>query len=196
MDVSRDTRQRLEHYQALLVKWQKAINLVGPKTIADSWIRHFEDSLQLEPLIPNHVRTLVDIGSGAGFPGLPLAIVRPDIDVHMVESDDKKCQFMRTVSRETQCTNVTIHNNRIEEIVDNLSPDCLTARALASLDKLLLYSQCWHDKMNFTAIFMKGEKAEHEIRDAKLRFIFDLQKYDSITDPSATILEITSIKSV
>ena len=99
--VSRETRALLEQYQALLLKWQEKINLISPATIKDCWNRHFEDSLQLLPLIPNGPQVLYDLGSGAGFPGLVLALTRSDIAVTLVESDAKKCAFLSAVSRET-----------------------------------------------------------------------------------------------
>ena len=104
---------RLRLYVDLLKKWQKTINLVGKNTLEDAWDRHILDSAQLSAHIPQHA-TLLDIGSGAGFPGLVLAILRPDISVTLVESDTRKCVFMQTVARETHCGNVTVLNDRVE----------------------------------------------------------------------------------
>ena len=125
----------LKHYYGLLLKWQKTINLVSPSTLDDAWNRHFEDSIQVVSYIPENMKILCDIGSGAGFPGLVIAIERPDIQVHLVESDSRKCAFMRTVSRETNLSNVTIHNDRIENVIGDIDADYVSARALASLNK-------------------------------------------------------------
>ena len=138
--VSRETISKLEVYLAQLVKWQRAINLVSPKTLPDAWNRHFVDSAQILPLIPKHAKKIADLGCGAGFPGLVLAILDPTLDMHLVESDDKKCQFLKHVSRETNCE-LSVYNKRIESCINDIQPDLITARALASLDKLLSYTK-------------------------------------------------------
>ena len=132
MPVSCETNNRLKTYLSLLEKWQPKINLISNNTLDIAWDRHFEDSLQLLNILPEGEKTLFDLGSGAGFPGLVLAIAREDLNVHLVESDQKKCSFLKTVSRETK-TPVEIHNSRIETVSRETSPDIVTARALASL---------------------------------------------------------------
>jgi len=112
-------KQNLQTYQELLHKWQKRINLVSNNTIKDSWERHFEDSLQIIDLIPEMTKNLVDLGSGAGFPGLVIAIEKPEISVTLVESDQKKCSFLKTVSRETN-TDVNVINDRIQSWEEEL----------------------------------------------------------------------------
>ena len=114
--VSRETLERLTAYADLLVKWQAKINLVGPDTIPSLWRRHFLDSAQVFPLLPQGIHRLVDMGSGAGFPGLVLAVMGVG-DVHLIESDARKCAFLREAARITG-TPVTVHNARIE----NLAP--------------------------------------------------------------------------
>ena len=142
-DVSRETIQSLRVYANLLEKWNKTINLVSKSTINHMWERHFLDSAQLWPHIPENAKTLVDIGSGAGFAGLVLAIIgkekKPNLRVVLIESDTRKCAFMRNVSRETNI-NVEIITKRIEE-VDDLKADVVTARALATVSQLLDYSK-------------------------------------------------------
>src|SRR5438132_11428226 len=86
VDVSRETSDQLEALVDTLLRWQKAINLVGRTTVEDVWVRHVLDSAQLQPLIPPEASTLVDLGSGAGFPGLVLASLRPDLDVTLIEA--------------------------------------------------------------------------------------------------------------
>ena len=105
---------RFEAYAALIVKWQKAINLVGPKTLADIWRRHFLDSAQLWSLIPPGARILVDLGSGAGLPGLVLALLGFP-EVHLVESDRRKAVFLRESARELGLK-VTVHAARAEAV--------------------------------------------------------------------------------
>ena len=142
-DVSRETLEKIRIYHTLLLKWNKAINLVSPKTISESWHRHFIDSAQVSQFIPSDIRVYADLGCGGGFPGLVIAMMRPDLDVHLVESDERKGQFMRSVSRETSLNNVTIHTKRVEAVIDDFAPDFVTARALASLGVLFDYVFPW-----------------------------------------------------
>ncbi len=191
--VSRETEAVLRAYQALLLKWQEKINLISPSTMADSWIRHFEDSVQLLPLIPVGAKTLYDLGSGAGFPGLVLAISRSDLSVTLVESDAKKCAFLQAVSRETGVT-VTIKNNRIESAANELpAPDVVTARALASLESLLNYAHPWAETA--TMIFPKGENWQAEITAAKQAgWSFSYEAIPSKTEKNARILVLKNVR--
>lgn len=194
--VSRETEQRLRHYQTLLVKWQEKINLVSPTTIKDSWARHFEDSLQLLPLLPQGAKTLYDLGTGAGFPGLVLAISCPNINVTLIESDAKKCAFLSAVSRETGAP-IMVKNARIEMAVKELPPpDIITARALASLGVLFSYIWPWVEKNPLiTLIFPKGENWRMEIEAAKTAgWAFDFTETPSATDKAARILMFTNLR--
>lgn len=189
---------KLAQYKALLIKWSKAVNLVAPSTLSDSDSRHFKDSLQLVPLIPLEAKTLFDLGSGAGFPGMVLAMARPEIAVHLFESDQKKCAFLATVSRETD-TPALIHNRRIENVDENLAslPDVITARALASLEELLgLTEQWWSRNPQVVLIFPKGEKAEAELIEARKKYEFDATLTPSQTDNRAKILRLTNVRNV
>lgn len=191
--VSRETQDKLEAYHALLLKWQKAINLVSPKTLDEAWVRHFADSAQLSALIPKDTKTVMDWGSGAGFPGLVLAIMNPDVEFRMVESDERKCQFMRTVSRETS-TPLSAHQDRIEKIDLPVSVDMITARALAPLDQLLDYALPWaEENPDLGLLLLKGASVEDEITQAQKSFEFRVQKYQSITNPQASILHISHV---
>ncbi len=185
---------RLDHYHDLLLKWQKTINLVSPATLNNVWERHFEDSSQLIQYIPDHVKTIVDIGSGAGFPGLVIAIERPDIQVHLIESDTRKCAFLRTVSRETLCENVTIHNDRIENVIGEIDADMISARALASIRQLMVYTKpVWENGDDITMLLPKGQNFQDEIDDALTKFDFEYAQHESITDPNAQILIVGKI---
>lgn len=185
---------RLNHYHDLLLKWQKTINLVSPATLKNAWERHFEDSLQLIQYIPDDVKNIVDIGSGAGFPGLVIAIERPDIHVSLVESDTRKCAFLRTVSRETSCENVTIHNDRIENVIGDIDVDMVSARALASIRQLMVYTKpVWHNRNEVMMMLPKGQNFQEEINDAQTKFDFDYKDYASVTDPHARIIIVGNI---
>jgi 16S rRNA (guanine527-N7)-methyltransferase len=189
---------KLNKYHELLLKWSKVINLVAPSTLPDAKMRHFIDSTQIIPLIPTEAKTLFDIGSGAGFPGMVLAIECPNLSVHLIESDTKKCSFLGTISRETDIP-VIIHNRRIES-VDNLNgalPDVITARALASLSELLaLTKQWWETNPHLALIFPKGAKANEEVAEAQKTYSFHVESIPSQTDKMAQILVLTNVKKI
>jgi 16S rRNA (guanine527-N7)-methyltransferase len=181
---------RLQAYGDLLIKWQAKINLVGPDTVPTLWHRHILDSAQLFPHLPHSIHRLMDIGSGAGFPGLVLAIMGVG-DVHLVESDARKCAFMREVARITETT-LTIHNRRIEQCPP-MGADVVTARALAPLDKLLLWASP-HLLPEGHCLFLKGKGAEDELTQAAKEWDIRVQRIPSLTDPSAQILKVSEVR--
>ncbi|MGB4107498.1 MAG: 16S rRNA (guanine(527)-N(7))-methyltransferase RsmG [Alphaproteobacteria bacterium] len=185
-NVSRETISRLQAYHDLLVKWQKAINLVSPKTLEDIWERHFADSAQLAAHIPENTK-VADLGSGAGFPGLVLAVMRPDLEIHLVESDSRKCEFLKNVSRETK-TKVQVHSDRVENALAGIGPGYITARAFAPLEELLglIPESC----RGAPLLLLKGRQALEEATAAARKFDFDMEDFSSLTDPDARILKI------
>lgn len=188
--LSDGTLAKLTLYAELLVKWQKSINLVGPDTIPSLWRRHFLDSAQLFPILPQPVHRLVDMGSGAGFPGLVLAVLGV-ADVHLIESDARKCAFLREVARLTE-TPVTIHNKRIEK-VPALAADLITARALAPLDKLLGWAEP-HLLPGGHCLFLKGKGAEDELTIAAKEWNIAVQRVPSLSDPSGLVLHLKEVR--
>ena len=180
--------EKLKRYDELLHQWQAKINLVGPKTLSDSQSRHFEDSLQILDYIPDNAKTGVDLGSGAGFPGLVIAMAKPDLRMTLVESDQKKCSFLKTVSRETQ-TPAAIQNERIEKTDLDSVPDFITARALASLDKLFAYCEKWITaNPDLVLVFPKGQNYQSEIDAIEKDWRYDLETHPSRTDEEGVIL--------
>lgn len=189
---------KLEIYKTQLLKWAKVINLVSPSTLVDVNSRHFYDSAQIIDLLPSNAKILMDIGSGAGFPGMVIAIERPDIQVHLVESDTKKCSFLSTISRETN-TPVIIHNARVEAVdkTDEINPDIITARALASLTELLeMTGTWWSNNKDLCLILPKGAKAQEEVGEALKKFKFHLKIVPSQTDEKAQILILTGVENL
>ncbi len=165
---------------------------MGPDTLTDARSRHFDDSAQVAPLVPATAKTLHDWGSGAGFPGLVLAILRPDLKVTLVESDQRKCAFLRTVSRETKSP-VTILDERIEN-VPVAAVDVISARALASLTDLLRLALPWAAANPALILLLpKGENADAEIAAARQKYSFDLAKHPSKIAPGSVILAITGL---
>ncbi len=192
--VSDDVFENVVRYHALLLKWNKAINIVSPKTLDQAWHRHLIDSAQVAPYIPEDIKTYADLGCGGGFPGLVIAMMRPELNVHLVESDERKCQFMRSVVRETELSNVTVHTKRIEAATQDIEPDFISARALASLEKLFDYCYPWveqNPKVGFC--FLKGMRVQEEISEAEKRYKFSSQSHDSITDANSKILVIHEV---
>lgn len=187
---------RLKTYQAMLHKWQNSVNLVAPSTLSDSWVRHFEDSVQILPHLEG-VQTLVDIGSGAGFPGLVVAIAKPDMQVHLIESDGKKCAFLSAVAREVGAKNVHVHNARIEKNLPALRADVVSARALAPLVDLIDWtrSQWGREENPARLVLLKGADFLREIDVAHTRFSFDVQAHKSVTDQDGRILCISGIRA-
>jgi len=190
-NVSRETCDRLRVYADLLIKWQKSINLVGRSTLDDLWSRHFLDSAQLYPRLPRNPQPLVDLGSGAGFPGLVLAIMGVP-NVCLVESDGRKAAFLREVIRATG-TDASVHLGRIEEFQPAEPARVITSRALASLDRLLGFSEplLAPDGVCF---FLKGQKVREELTESEKKWIIGADWGVSVTDPSGVILRIDRIE--
>ncbi|SHH61116.1 16S rRNA (guanine(527)-N(7))-methyltransferase RsmG [Marivita hallyeonensis] len=191
MNVSRETSERLATYLELLKKWSKKINLVSPASLKDARSRHFADSIQLARLCKESAKTWVDLGSGGGFPGAVVAIVlaeeRPDLSMTLVESDQRKCAFLRSVSRETSVP-FNVIAKRIEDVAP-LKADMLSARALAPLTDLCTFAER-HLHKDGTALFPKGAKWVDEVKTAQKKWRFSLQTHTSETSPEAVILEI------
>lgn len=188
--VSRETLDRLRAYADLLVKWQVKINLVGPDTIPNLWQRHFLDSAQVFPILPQSIHRLVDMGCGAGFPGLVLAVMGVP-DVHLIESDARKCAFLREAARITG-TQVTIHNARIEAVAP-LEADVVTARALAPLEKLLNWAEP-HLLPQGHCVFLKGKGGEDELTQASKEWNITFERIASQSDPSGIILHLREVR--
>ncbi|NYZ13102.1 16S rRNA (guanine(527)-N(7))-methyltransferase RsmG [Azospirillum sp. RWY-5-1] len=187
--VSRETLDRLAAYADIVRRWQPKINLVGPSTLDDLWHRHMLDSAQLFPLLPAGTRTLVDLGSGAGFPGLVLAVMGVP-DVHLVESDTRKAAFLREAAR-LSGTNVTVHARRIDAVPD-LTADVVTARALAPLAELLAWAHRFVGSSG-VALFPKGQQAEHELAEAAHGWRLSVDRFPSRTDANGAILRVSGI---
>ena len=187
IDVSRETMDRLAAYVALVEKWQQRVNLVSASTLPDIWMRHIWDSAQLAPLVPAGTGRILDIGSGAGFPGLVLAALC-DAELHLVESDQKKAVFLQTVIRETGVRAV-VHNRRIESLPP-IGADIVTARALASLERLLelLEAQL---VPGMRCLFLKGAQVEAELAALDTRSNITRRLHPSLTNPEAFVVDLT-----
>ncbi len=194
-NVSRETIDRLIAYEKLLRKWNDKINLVAKSTLADIWHRHFADSAQLLRLARQKTGLWADFGSGAGFPGLVIAILAketlPDLMVVLVESDTRKCAFLATVSRQLGL-NVRIENARVEALA-NLGARTISARALAPLDELLPLARR-HLADNGECLFLKGATVESELTAIDRIWNSSVETIPSVTDPSGVVLRIGDIQ--
>lgn len=194
-NVSRETLEAYHHWHALLLKWNKSINLVQGRALEHFWERHALDSHQITKLIPSCAQTVLDMGSGAGFPGVAVAIAltgREGAQVTLVDSVGKKATFLRTVIRELGLP-AKASSERVEAL--DLEPvDVITARAFAPLPRLLDYAApFWKD--DTVAILLKGRQAESEIEDARETYDFEADLSVSLTDPEGRIVVIRGLKS-
>ncbi|WP_425097784.1 16S rRNA (guanine(527)-N(7))-methyltransferase RsmG [Tropicibacter sp. S64] len=192
--VSRETMDRLELYRDLLRHWNPKINLVSPGTLSDAWTRHMEDSAQILAHASGSPTTWTDLGSGGGFPGMVIAIIMaetsPSTKVKLIESDIRKCTFLRTVAREAGIR-PDIQTKRIEAAVPS-NADVVTARALAPLNTLLGYVSR-HLATTGRAYLPKGENWQAEVQTAQESWHFTLITHKSKTNPNAVVLEIGEI---
>lgn len=190
--VSRETLTRLEAYAELLIAWNKRINLIGPNTVPDLWQRHLRDSAQLLPLLPQDTRVLVDLGSGAGLPGLILAIMGVP-EVHLIEADSRKAAFLREAARITG-TAVTIHAHRIEK-VPAIEADVITARAFAPLSALIGHGIKFATERTVW-LLLKGKTVAAELTEAREEWILEHTSRQSLTDPSGSVLRLEKVRIV
>jgi len=193
LGVPRETEQQLHAFIALLQRWNARINLVAARDEATLWRRHLLDSLQLAPLVPAGMGPIVDLGSGAGFPGLVLALATGR-ETHLVEADRRKAAFLMEAGRTLGLANLTVHAQRIEAA----SPPhaaVLTARALAPLPDLLCYAHRLLAEGG-VALFPKGRGVQDELTAAAQDWTMHIERFPSRTDPAATILRLSEIRPV
>jgi 16S rRNA (guanine527-N7)-methyltransferase len=185
-------RDDLERYAALLRKWNAVQNLVSRETLDELWPRHIEDSLQLLPLLRDEDRRIIDLGSGGGFPAVPMAIASRGSERRftLVEPVAKKASFLRTVARELDLA-ITVENRRAEEIDSRETFDVVTSRALAALPKLIGYGVDFL-RPGGHMLLLKGRTFREEMALAAQLFDFDVIVHASRTDPEAAILEISN----
>jgi len=194
--VSRETVARLKTYAGMLEDWNNRHNLVSAASLNDVWRRHFWDSAQLVPLLPQDAKSLIDLGSGAGFPGLVLAEMlreQQGMRIVLVEATAKKCRFLEAVAQRLSLR-ITIRNGRIEE-QENERFDVVTARACAPLVELLPYAQRFFGP-GTRGFFHKGQNLAAELTQASKSWRIKAEQHPSRSDPSGVILEIRELQRV
>jgi len=193
-DVSRETLADYQAWQALLLKWNRKINLVSPTALDDFWRRHALDSWQVWPYVPEKAKNFIDLGSGAGFPGLAIAMgckAREKGHVTLVESAGKKTTFLRTVIRE-----LTLPANATSERAEEIDPkphDVITARAFAPLPRLFSYAQPFWGEGTI-GLFLKGEAVQEELTLASKEWRYDVETIPSRSDATGCLLKITELR--
>jgi len=185
-----EIKEKFIKYEKLLREWSEKINLVAPSTLDDIKTRHIKDSLQLVDFIPKNVN-IIDLGSGAGFPGVVLAIM--GWNVTCIESITKKTNFLNTLKQELDLPNLTIVNDRIENFLSKKPVKAgdfvFTARAFAPLIKIFDYTH----KTNCRLFLLKGRKIEEEILTAKTKYKFDYELKNSKTGDGFIVI-ISNLK--
>jgi len=182
---------KIDSYLSSIIKYNKHTNLVGKSTIDNIWDRHVLDCLQLTKHINNKKFKILDLGTGAGLPGVLLSIVGYQ-KVLMVDSVKKKTDFVRKIIKELSLT-AKIQNKRIEKSPTS-QHDIIVSRALAPLIKLLSYARMYSNK-NTTSLFLKGRNANSEINIATKAYFFQFEKIKSLSSNDGCILKINNIKN-
>jgi 16S rRNA (guanine527-N7)-methyltransferase len=189
--VSRETLARLKAYVGLLTDWNARHNLVSKASLDEVWQRHVLDSAQLAPLIPPEAKTLADLGSGAGFPGLVLSLLlQGRVAVTLFEATKKKAEFLRAAADRLGLA-VAVRNERIEQAA-RMVFDVITARACAPLPELLEYAQHFAGPRT-VCLFLKGQNVGVELTDACKSWRMKVRQHPSVTHPFGVILEIREL---
>jgi 16S rRNA (guanine527-N7)-methyltransferase len=156
---------KLKKFHDLLAVEGPIRGLIGPREVEKLWDRHIGNSLVLESLLPDGC-SLIDVGTGAGLPGIPIAIARPDLEVHLVEPMQRRVEFLELAVKQLGLTNTQIHRARAEQLAGQLVADLVTARAVASVKELIEWCEPLlnsHGRL----VLLKGDKAEVELKEAK-----------------------------
>lgn len=190
--VSRKTLGQLEAYAGLLTDWNSRHNLVSRASLDDLWRRHVWDSAQLASHLPENARTLADLGSGAGFPGLVLAALRPELVVTLFEATAKKCAFLTAAAAHMELAQVRVANARIEETPPQAF-DAVTSRACAPLPRLLTYAHRFTGP-NTVCLFLKGQNLGVELTEAHKYWSMTASQSPSLSDPSGAILIVRALE--
>ena len=194
--VSRETITSLKKYEDLLINANKTLNLIGKSTIKDIWIRHFLDSVQVIDFIDKNSKTLVDLGSGAGFPGLVLAITLKDrkipMKIKLIEKSPKKIKFLKNIINELKLNVEVINKNILNEQIKFLD-DIFVARAFKPLGIIL---ELMHNKAeNWKKIFIfLGKTGKDELLQASKIWDIEYKQRVSVTSSDSIVIEINRLK--
>ncbi len=183
---------KLKEFEKILITWNKDINLISKATIKNIWWRHIADTAQLVNFVSLKSKVVIDMGAGAGFPGIILSIIGSP-EVHLVESVGKKANFLKYVIKALSL-NAVVHHSRIEEL-EPFKVDIVTARALAPLNRLLELSRKFVGKETLQ-LYFKGDKFNIELEEARKKWIIHFKTYKSLTNPTSRIIEVREAKFI
>ena len=194
IDINLDNEicNKLYNYMNLLLEWNEKINLTAITDEKEIILKHFIDSFTINKFI-NSGDKMLDIGTGAGFPGLPIKIIRPEVDVFLMDSLNKRINFLNEVIELLQLKNIEAFHSRAEEMAKNNKFrekfDVVTSRAVAKLNILLEY-MLPYTKVNGKCLCMKGPNIEKEIKEAEkaLKILGgEIEKIEKIILPDSNI---------
>lgn len=189
LNVSRETLESFQTYIALVMKWQKTVNLVQFRNPTELWERHFLDCAQCTLYLKNREENIIDVGSGAGFPGMVLALM--GYRLTLVEAIAKKASFLKEVARQTE-TKVGIITGRVEQIDRKF--DVIISRAMAPMKRFLRLTKSIY-RENSTYYLMKGERWEEEINSACDEWKFELDIFPSMAQSGSVIIKLWNVSS-
>jgi 16S rRNA (guanine527-N7)-methyltransferase len=196
--VSRETIKIFEKYENYLIIANKKLNLVGNITINDIWSRHFLDSAQVIDFIGKNDKTLVDLGSGAGFPGVVLAIVAKDrkipLKIKLIEKSIKKTKFLKKLVNDLHL-NVDVINENILENNKKLTGDIFTARAFKTLDSILELMHKKAESWKKIFIFL-GKTGKNKLDEASKSWDIEYKKRMSVTSDDSFVIEINKLNKI
>ena len=195
VQVSRETIYSLKKYEDLLIKYNSGLNLVGKSTINEIWSRHFLDSAQVIDLIDKNINSCIDIGSGAGFPGLVLALLlkhkKSQVNFKILEKSPKKCNFLKIVSSELGLDTEIICQD-IKNI-KKINCDFAIARAFKPLPEIF---EIIHSKINFSAklVLFLGAKQSGLLDETSKKWNMEYKQRKSITSSDSLIIEVNKLE--
>ena len=194
--VSRETITSLKKYEKCLIESNKTLNLVGKSTINDVWTRHFLDSSQVIDFIDKNSKSVIDIGSGAGFPGLIVAILAKDrkipIKVNLIEKSKKKALFLKRVINDLKLDTHVLNLN-VFELTDKIQTDLIIARAFKPLKTILLLLD--QKVENWKKIFLfLGKTGQNELLQASKIWDIRYKQRRSVTSRDSIVIEINRLK--
>jgi len=194
--VSRETISSLKKYENLLIERNKTLNLIGKSTISEIWLRHFLDSSQVIDFIDKNEKTLVDLGSGAGFPGMVIAILAKDrkipLNVKLIEKSPKKASFLRGIIRNLML-NAEVTNINVLEQSGKLRTDLIVARAFKPLKIILQFLD--KNVENWKKVFLfLGKTGQDELLQASKSWNIKYKQRMSVTSSDSMVIEINKLK--
>ena len=196
LQVSRETIIGLKKYENQLIISNKSLNLIGKSTISEIWVRHFLDSSQVIDFIDKNVKSVVDLGSGGGFPGLIIAILAKDrkipLKINLIEKSPKKAVFLKGIIKDLKL-DVKVLNLNVFELTDKLQADLIIARAFKPLKIILQFLDEKADNWKKIFLFL-GKTGKNELLQASKSWHIKYKQRRSVTSSDSLVIEINRIK--